>query len=64
MIEQLAELGVDWEVKGEPTCGLNSMEKPFYSADVYSAIVWDRSLGLKVAYTASIKLEFFHLTFF
>jgi hypothetical protein len=35
---------LEWDINLKPNIGVYSTEKPFYSPDVYTALVWDRNI--------------------
>ena len=59
----MQDYGLQYQLQAFPTFGPVTTQAPFYSAEVYEAVVWDRNIELKAAYTFSVKIEMWQLTF-
>ena len=54
---------INWSFDVVPNVGLNFHRDPFWSPDVYSAVVWDNAVSLECSAQIKLTVEFAYMTF-
>ena len=54
---------INWSFDIVPNIGLNFHRDPFWSPDVYSAVVWDNAISLECSAQVKFSVELFNMTY-
>ena len=55
---------INWSFDIVPNFGMNFYRDPFWSPDVYSAVVWDNAISLEGSAQVKVSVELAYMTYF